>query len=159
MTLTRIKQRPLRLADNSKRDVRTQFGALCWRVKNGKVQVLLVTSRRRRRWILPKGWPMDGATPIQAAEREAWEEAGVSGKATSVCLGIFSYLKDLGEGEHLPCVVAVFPVKVKKHHADWPEKSQRRRRWMSLKEAAKSVDEKELSMILANFNPDALRDL
>lgn len=159
MSLTRIKQRPMQLADNSKRDVRTQFGALCWRIKNGKPQVLLVTSRRRQRWILPKGWPMDGATPVQAAEREAWEEAGVTGKAHSVCLGIFSYIKELGDGERLPCVVALFPVKVKKQHAEWPEKAERRRKWMSLKEAAKSVEEKELSAILANFDPSALREV
>ncbi|MBT8416205.1 MAG: NUDIX domain-containing protein, partial [Silicimonas sp.] len=76
MSLTRIKQRPLRLADGGKRDVRTQFGALCWRVVNDKVQVLLITSRRRKRWILPKGWPMDEATPVEAAQTEAWEEAG-----------------------------------------------------------------------------------
>lgn len=158
MSLTRIKQRPVQLADNSKRDVRTQFGALCWRIKNGKVQVLLITSRRRRRWILPKGWPMDGATPVQAAECEAWEEAGVTGKASAVCLGIFSYIKEMGEGEQLPCVVAIFPVKVKKQLSDWPEKSQRRRKWMSLKEAARSVAEKELASILANFDPEVLRD-
>lgn len=158
MSLTRIKQRPLQLAANGKRDVRTQFGALCWRVKNGKVQVLLVTSRRRKRWILPKGWPIDGATPVEAAEREAWEEAGVTGKAISVCLGIFSYVKDLGADEKFPCVVAVFPVKVKQQATEWPEKSQRRRKWMSLKEASKLVEERELSAILANFDPDALRD-
>lgn len=158
MSLTRIKQQPLCLADSGKRDVRTQFGALCWRVKNGKVQVLLVTSRRRRRWILPKGWPMDGATPVEAAELEAWEEAGVSGKALPVCIGIFSYIKELTEDERLPCVVAVFPVKVKTQHVDWPEQSQRQRKWMSLKEASKAVNEKELSAILANFNPSVLRD-
>ena len=102
---------------------------------------------------------MDGATPVEAAEREAWEEAGVTGKALPVCLGIFSYIKDMGEGERLPCVVAVFPVKIKKQVSDWPEKSQRRRKWMTLKEASKSVAEKELSAILANFDPDALRDV
>lgn len=156
MSLTRIKQRPLRLADGGKRDVRTQFGALCWRVVNGKVQVLLITSRRRKRWILPKGWPMDEATPVEAAQTEAWEEAGVTGKAKSVCLGIYSYIKEMDEGEQLPCVVAVFPVKVKKIRSDWPEKSMRRRKWMSLKEASKAVAEKELADIIAGFDPDDL---
>ncbi|NND42431.1 MAG: NUDIX hydrolase [Silicimonas sp.] len=156
MSLTRIKQRPLRLADGGKRNVRTQFGALCWRVVNDKVQVLLITSRRRKRWILPKGWPMDEATPVEAAQTEAWEEAGVTGKAKSVCLGIYSYIKEMDEGEQLPCVVAVFPVKVKKIRSDWPEKSMRRRKWMSLKEASKAVAEKELADIIAGFDPDDL---
>lgn len=156
MSLTRIKQRPLRLTECGKRDVRTQFGALCWRVKNDKVQILLVTSRRRKRWILPKGWPMDGATPVEAAEREAWEEAGVKGKAVPLCLGIFSYTKYLAEDGQLPCVVAVFPVKVKKQCSEWPERQERRRKWMSLKEAARAVDEKELAALLMNFDPNAL---
>lgn len=151
-----MKQRPVRLVDGDKRAVRTQFGALCWRVKNDKVQVLLVTSRQRKRWILPKGWPVDGATPVEAAEREAWEEAGVTGKAKPVCVGVYSYVKDINSEDRLPCVVAVFPVKVKKQHADWPEKSERRRKWMSLKEAAKAVDEKELTAILSGFDPAVL---
>ena len=159
MSLTRIKQRPLRLADCGKRDVRTQFGASCWRVKNGKIQVLLVTSRRSGRWVLPKGWPVDGATPVEAAAKEAWEEAGVSGNTMPVCLGIYSYVKELTEDERLPCVVAVFPVKVKKQHTEWPEQSERRRKWMSLKAASKSVDENELSTLLSHFDPSVLRGL
>lgn len=156
MSIPRIKQRPVRLANCGKRDVRTQFGALCWRVKNDRVEVLLVTSRRRKRWVLPKGWPMDGATPVEAAEREAWEEAGVTGAAKPVCLSIYSYIKDLSKDERLPCVVAVFPVKVKKQHDTWPEKKERRRRWMSLKDASKAVEEKELSLLLAHLEPGRL---
>lgn len=156
MSLTRIKQRPLRLPEGEKRDVRTQFGALCWRMLGDEVQVMLVTSRRRKRWILPKGWPMDGATPAEAAELEAWEEGGVTGHVEPICLGIFSYVKELTDSEQLPCVVAVFPVRVKKQHAEWPEQKQRRRKWMSLKEAAKAVEEKELSSLLLNFNPSRL---
>ena len=136
--------------------MRTQFAALCWRVKNGKVQVLMVTSRRRRRWILPKGWPQDDATPVEAAETEAWEEAGVKGKARSVCLGIYSYIKELNKNDRLPVIVAIFPVKVKKTSSDWPEKSQRRRKWMSLKEAAKAVNERELAAIIKSFDPELI---
>ena len=156
MSLTRISQRPVRFQDGGKRDVRTQFGALCWRVKNGHVQVLMITSRRRKRWILPKGWPVDGATPLEAAEREAFEEAGVTGKARAVCIGLFSYIKELPDGGRTPCVVALFPVKVKKLLNEWPEKRERRRKWMSLKEASKAVDEPELASILRNFDPHLL---
>ncbi len=156
MSIARIKQRPMRLPDDGKRGVRTQFGALCWRKVGDKIQVLLITSRRRKRWIVPKGWPVDGATPAQAAETEAFEEAGVKGKVTPSCLGIFSYNKDLGDGDQLPCVVALFPIKVKKMLDSWPEKKERRRKWMSLKKAAKRVDDPELSAILAGFDPKAL---
>lgn len=156
MSIARIKQRPMRLPDDGKRGVRTQFGALCWRNVGDQVQVLLITSRRRGRWIVPKGWPVDGATPAEAAETEAFEEAGVKGKVTPAVLGIFSYTKDLEEGERLPCVVALFPLKVKKMLNNWPEQSERRRKWMSLKKAAKKVDDPELASILAGFDPKAI---
>jgi 8-oxo-dGTP pyrophosphatase MutT (NUDIX family) len=156
MSLARIKQRPMRLPDDGKRGVRTQFGALCWRQVGDKVQVLLITSRRRGRWIVPKGWPVHGATPSEAAATEAYEEAGVKGKVTPAVLGIFSYTKDLDAGERLPCVVALFPIKVKKVFNTWPEKPERRRKWMSLKKAAKKVDDPELASILKNFDPKAI---
>lgn len=153
MTIRQPKQRPVRLLDQGKRDVRTQFGALCYRVRSDKVEVLLVTSRRRKRWIIPKGWPADKATPAEAASTEAWEEAGVVGKVKSTCLGIFSYAKDIDEELTLPCVVAVFPVKAKKLETSYPEKSERRRKWFSRKKAAKLVDEPELAAMIRNFDP------
>lgn len=156
MTIPQPKQRPVRLRDQGKRDVRTQFGALCWRRRGKEVEILLVTSRRRKRWIIPKGWPLDRATPAEAAMTEAWEEAGVEGKAAPVCLGIYSYNKELeGDGTY-PCVVAVFPVRVRALKDDWPEKTERRRKWFSRKKAAKLVGEPELSAMIARFDPSVL---
>jgi 8-oxo-dGTP pyrophosphatase MutT (NUDIX family) len=140
------------LSDATKRDVRTQFGALCWRRRNGEVQVLLVTSRRTRRWIVPKGWPMHGEAPADAAATEAWEEAGVKGRIGEMCIGIYTYAKDI-EQSVLPVVVAVFPLKVKDIEIDWPEKNERRRKWFSLKKAAAQVDEPELKALIRNFDP------
>ncbi|QMU58494.1 MAG: NUDIX domain-containing protein [Boseongicola sp.] len=153
MSLAKIKQQALRLSEHEKRDVRTQFGALCWRKHRSEVQVLLVTSRRSKRWIVPKGWPVDGATPAEAAMTEAWEEAGVKGKVKPICLGIFSYTKDLNDDANLPCIVALFPVKVKSLASKWPEMDQRKRKWFSLKVASGLVQEPELSAILKYFNP------
>ena len=156
MTISVVKQRKLDLSDEGKRGVRTQFGALCWRRRDGEVQVLLVTSRGSKRWIIPKGWPQDRTTPAKAALAEAWEEAGVEGKVRPVCLGIYSYNKELVAGSEVPCVVAVFPVQVKKLHAGYPERKERRRKWFPLKKAAEKVDEPELAMLLANFDPGRL---
>lgn len=156
MTLRQPKQRPVDLADAGKRGVRTQFGALCWRKRADEVQVLLIKSRTKKRWIVPKGWPVDNATPASAAKTEAWEEAGVEGKASSVCLGIFSYIKDLSEGVSAPCVVAVFPVKVKKLHKDFPEKEERQRKWFSQKKAAKLVSDPELGALIKYFDPSTV---
>ncbi|MEM6386930.1 MAG: NUDIX hydrolase [Pseudomonadota bacterium] len=93
---------------------------MCWRMRGDKPQFLLVTSRQRKRWIIPKGWPVDRATPSETAHTEAWEEAGVKGKVFERCLGIYSYNKYLEGGTHLPCVVAVFPVKVKNLAVKYP---------------------------------------
>lgn len=153
MTIRMPSQRPLRLRDSRKSEVRTQFGALCWRRRAGEVEVLLVTSRRRRRWIIPKGWPVDRATPAEAAGTEAWEEAGATGKVAPVCLGIYSYDKEFLRDDWVPCVVAVFPLRVQKLHTSYPEKSERKRRWFSQKKAAKMVDEPELSAMIARFDP------
>lgn len=153
MSMAKIKQQALNLENYDKRDVRTQFGALCWRSHNGKVQILLVTSKRSGRWIVPKGWPLDGATPAQTAVTEAWEEAGVTGKARTVCLGIYSYVKALPDSEKLPCVVAIFPLKVNSVAGEWPEKNRRKRKWVSPKKAAAMVQERELAGILLNFDP------
>ena len=156
MSINRPKQRPVRLLDRGKRDVRTQFGALCWRAQGDETQVLLVTSRRSKRWIIPKGWPVDRATPAEAAAPEAWEEAGVEGKVKPTCLGIFSYSKAIMDGELLPCVVAVFPLRVKKTRGSYPEKGERRRKWVSQKKAAQLADDPELAAIIANFDPKSL---
>ena len=152
MSVGKIKQRPLRLADRDKRNVRTQFGALCWRRHRDEVQVLLVTSKRTGRWILPKGWPMHGATPAEAAATEAWEEGGVEGKVKPVCLGIYSYSKERSEIS-LPCVVAVFPIRVSHLAKDWPERKQRKRKWFPLKKAAGLMQDPELAAILKKFDP------
>lgn len=151
-----IKQLPLSLRNASKRDVRSQFGALCYRVQNGKVQILLITSRGSGRWIIPKGWPMDGQTPAQSAAQEAWEEAGVVGKAVDLCLGLFSYRKILDDDDHLPCVVMVYPMKVKSLAKDYSEAGQRKRRWVTRKKAAQMVSEPELSRIIRDFEPRTL---
>ena len=60
---------------------RRQVGALPFRLgRDGKPKILLVTSRESRRWVIPKGWPMKGRKPFQAAAREAYEEAGLRGE-------------------------------------------------------------------------------
>ena len=157
MSKSGLKQVPIVLNDRLKTDVRTQFAALCYRIVDNKVQVLLITSRRTGRWVIPKGWPVDGKTPIESAMTEAWEEAGVKGRVTGDCLGLFSYQKNIEDENDLPCVAMVYPLKVKSLSTNYPEKGQRKRRWISPKKAAERVDEPELARILKTFDPARLR--
>ena len=55
-----------------------------------------------------------------------------------------------------PCVVAVFPVRVKVLHAKFPERNERKRKWVSLEKAAKLVSEPELVAMLQEFDPKRL---
>lgn len=157
MTLQGTKQLPITVAVSNKTDMRIQFAALCWRANNGKPEVLLITSRRTNRWIVPKGWPQTGMTPGEGALTEAWEEAGVKGKVFDRSLGLFSYAKKVEDGI-LPCVAMVYPVKVTKLAKEFPEAGQRKREWFSPKKAATLVQEPELAMILRHFDPKLLKN-
>lgn len=148
-----IKQLPISLPGGRKTDVRTQFAALCYQELKGKLRVLLITSRGTGRWIVPKGWPVDGQTPAESAITEAWEEAGVRGICDGRCIGIFSYSKGHSELGDLPCVAMVFAVEVSEIADKYPEAHQRERKWVSRKKAAKMVDDPELARILRDFDP------
>jgi len=132
---------------------RTQHGALCWRVHRGAVQVLLVSSRETGRWIIPKGWPINGLTPHETALREAWEEAGVKGEAHPMCLGLYPYQKVLSPDRAIPCIVSVYAVQVIRLRARFPERKERNRKWYAPQKAAGKVEEPALSDILAGFTP------
>lgn len=134
---------------------RTQYGAICWRMHKSGIQVLLVTSRDTGRWIIPKGWPIEGATDAGSAEREAWEEAGVLGQILPLCLGVYAYDKVVIPGRSIPCVVAVYPLRVTELKKRFPERKQRRRKWFALEDAVRKVAEPELRQILAEFRPPA----
>jgi 8-oxo-dGTP pyrophosphatase MutT (NUDIX family) len=138
---------PINMANASKRDMRTQFAAMCWRRRKEEIEILLVTTRTTGRWVVPKGWPIDGKSPAQSAAIEAVEEAGAVGIASERCIGVFTYIKDMPDGD-LPVAVAVFPVEVTKLLDDWPERKLRRRRWMTLKKASKAVSDPELSHLI-----------
>ena len=147
---------PLLERPERKTDMRTQFAALCYRVKADRPEVLLITSRGTGRWIVPKGWPVAGMTPAASAEREAWEEAGVRGRFHDICLGLYSYIKIVEDGPDLPCAAMVYPVRVKTLARNYPERGQRKRKWFSPKKAAERVAEPELARILLDFDPAAL---
>jgi 8-oxo-dGTP pyrophosphatase MutT (NUDIX family) len=132
---------------------RVQYGALPYRLDDGgSVEVLLVTSRETKRWIIPKGWPIKGLKPSEAAAREAYEEAGVRGRIAGRAFGYYVYEKRLDDrGTTVPCQVEVFPLLVKRQSKDWPESKQRTVRWFSAAEAAALVDNDHLHELIQEF--------
>ena len=116
--------------------------------KSGTLRILLITSRDTGRWVMPKGWTMDGLKPWAAAEIEALEEAGAKGYISHEAIGIYRYPKIMDNGRIVPCRVRVYPMIVEKLRKDWKERKERTRKWFSVKAAASKVDEQDLSDLL-----------
>jgi len=136
------------------REPRSQAAALPWRfTKEGAVEVLLITSRQTRRWVIPKGWPIMGLKMPQTAAREAFEEAGVEGDLSKKKVGVFHYEKRLASGRLQQIRVAVYSLKVAAEREVWPEVDQREKLWTTLTAAADLVHEAELAELLRNFSP------
>ncbi len=138
---------------------RQQYGALCFRQKNDgtAIEILVITSRDSGRWIIPKGWPMQGKQPYEAAAIEAWEEAGVRGKVRKKPVGRYTYLKLLGTGDVVPCIVDIFQITVKEVRDNFKERGERILAWVSPDEAARRVREIELKSLLVDFVPQGGR--
>lgn len=128
-----------------------QIASLPFVVTTKGVRVLIITSRHRQRWILPKGWPMKGMPLARAAAKEAEEEAGVLGTVHRTPIGSYSYDKQMDAGYDVPCRVYVYPLLVGCHRLDWNERKQRKLRWVSLRKAAKLVDDDKLKALLAEL--------
>lgn len=128
-----------------------QFAALPFRVVDGSIEVLLITSRETGRWVIPKGWPMRGKRPHRAAAIEAYEEAGVVGKPGKKPIGRYDYNKLVAAGA-VPCRVTVFPLAVDALRNEWPEMAERRREWHPADVAMDLVDEPELKSILRDVS-------
>lgn len=115
------------------------------------MQVLLITSRETRRWLLPKGNPIRGLSAHEAAAQEAFEEAGVSGVACPTPLGRYSYWKRRRDGSLRRAKVSVFPLAVTAQAEEWPEQDQRELSWLDLPNAAAAVQEAELARLIERF--------
>ena len=135
-----------------------QVAALCYRkTARGEAEFLLVTSRKTKRWIIPKGWVMKNKSGVQAAIQEAWEEAGVADViATKEPIGFYLYSKILKSGITYKIRTSVYPLLVKKIEAKYPEAQQRERKWCSLGEAVELIGEPDLVRLIQNISEEEL---
>ena len=135
----------------NKRHLPLQTGALPWRLSKGrKPEVLLVTGRRSGRWMIPKGWPMAGKSLADAAAREAFEEAGISGTVDPTPLGSFRHAKS-GFFGTTNVEIVVHSLSVETELVDWPERGERDRQWFPIKKALAAVESDELRLLIANL--------
>lgn len=135
----------------SDRSAGIQYAALPFRRRGEAVEILLLTSRETRRWVIPKGWPMAGLSPAECASQEAFEEGGVRGPVGEK-IGAYGYDKVLKDGSSRNLSVEVYPMDVLEELADWPEAAERDRRWFEGAQASSLVDEPELADIILRFS-------
>ena len=133
-----------------------QVAALPVRIDNkGSPEVLLLTSRETKRWIIPKGWTMKGRKPWEAAAKEALEEAGVVGRPRKRPIGSYLYFKRRQAHFDL-CRVDVYLLAFAKQLETWREMGQRETKWFGLKEAAELVEETGLVGLLEKLDAKGL---
>jgi 8-oxo-dGTP pyrophosphatase MutT (NUDIX family) len=140
-------------SNKTDRAIRVQYGVLPYRfTETNSLEVLLVTTRQTRRWIIPKGWPIKGLKPPKSAARESYEEAGIRGTVGAKSIGVFSYEKGIdANGGTVPCEVRVFPMIVKRQLDTWPEAHEREARWFESAKALTAIKDKGLRQLIESF--------
>jgi len=107
-----------------------QSAALPYRRQGDRIQVLLVTSIKRGRWIRPKGGIEAKLSAYDSAAKEAYEEAGIQGHIGKNPIGVISRKKWGGI-----CTITIFLMEVTHEFDEWPEAGKRRRRSVSTRAA------------------------
>lgn len=136
----------------SARNQLLQVAALPWRTRKGQIEVCLVTSRGTGRWILPKGWPEKHLTHAEAAAVEAYEEAGLRGTPEPRPCGSFTASKGVEPDMQLNVRQDVFLLPEPEQLDEFPEKGERKVRWMTLDDAMEAADEPGLKALLASLS-------
>lgn len=136
---------------------RIQAAALPWRRTDGGIEIMLVTSRGRGHWLLPKGWPDRNERLHDTASREAYEEAGLKGVVAAQEFGRYFYHKRVAASA-IACEVSVFPLRVVRVTDKWKESGQRSRKWMGSSEAMEAVLQPDLRALIAAFFETAARN-
>ncbi|MCK6612957.1 MAG: NUDIX hydrolase [Ignavibacteriales bacterium] len=120
-----------------------QSGLLAYKKENGQIHFLLITSRKSKKWIIPKGYIDSALTPFESAQKEAYEEAGIICKNSEKMIGEWWIQKKYGKN-----VVVVYCAEIVKELEQYPEKNERIKKWFSSDEAIKETAGSELSVIL-----------
>jgi len=123
-----------------------QSGVIPYRVQNGNIEILLITTRDRNNWVIPKGGIAKGMSPPASAAKEAWEEAGIIGQVDINAVGSYRYRK---RGKIYR--VQMYLLLVEMLSEDYPEAGQRQREWLDVNIAIQMVKQNSLKKILHQF--------
>ncbi|KAI4350416.1 hypothetical protein L6164_004874 [Bauhinia variegata] len=139
-TPARIGRHRQRYEDN----LRLVSGCIPYRLRNEEgdaedtIEVLMVSSPNRDDLVFPKGGWENDETVIQAACREALEEAGVKGIPREIPLGKWEFRSKSSQDICSlvgGCRGYMFALEVTEELETWPEQKNRDRQWLSIREA------------------------
>ncbi len=123
-----------------------QSGVIPYRKNNGILEILLITSIKKKKWIIPKGYIEFNLSPFESAKKEAFEEAGIIGSNETIELGIVELKKGIGVTR-----MKIFSMEVIKTLDDYPEKNLRKRKWFSTEEASSKVAIPEIPRMISSL--------
>lgn len=133
-----------------------QSAVLPFRLNGNDLEILLITSIKKKKWIIPKGYVEFGLTPFESAKKEAYEEAGIIGFIETEEIGEF-----ISEKNDNSKIVKVFLMKVLNQMDDYPEKNLRKRKWFKIDDAIIIVENESIKKILLKlkdrFNTSSVR--
>ncbi len=109
-------------------------------VYNG--MLCLISTRNKKRWIVPKGHINPEQSPAEAALQEAWEEAGLLGAVDAEPLGRYVYEKSASLFQ-----VTVFLMHVHQEIEDFPESLSRQKIWLPFQDAVNRLHDPQLQKI------------
>lgn len=118
----------------------------------GGVEFLLITSRKRGRWTIPKGVVGLKLNSRATARIEAQEEAGISGRLSREPVGTYTHRK-----WYATCRVRVYLMQVTTQDAVWPERSMRDRKWFRAQGALEALERKSLRKLVKDALPKISR--
>lgn len=120
------------------------------RDRGGQLEILMITSRKGKRWVIPKGIVEPTLSPSDSAAKEALEEAGIVGVVLPDALGEYRYTKWGGT-----CSVQVFVMQVTQVREAWLE-DFRSRVWLRVEEAGRRMKEEALRHMLTALSDHVL---
>jgi len=92
---------------------------------------------------------MESTPDSQAALIEAWEEAGVKRiKSDPIHCGSLRYNKAMNDGTDQPIEMQLFSFETAKLSKNFPERGQRKLRWVGIKTAIRKLNQPGLKPIL-----------
>ncbi|HKI77916.1 MAG TPA: NUDIX domain-containing protein [Ignavibacteriaceae bacterium] len=124
----------------------SQSGVIPYRKKNNSIEILLITTIKKKKWIIPKGFVEFNLTPFESAKKEALEEAGAVGSNETIELGEFIWVRQAGR-----CLVKIYSMEVLELLDEYPEKNKRKRKWFRIEDASEAVYVPEISVMILNL--------